>query len=110
MEMNDYMVTAQNKYLVTLRTVVGYAYKDRLHNNLRGMQYFTKKKIDESDKAAEIYLTEQELQALYDMPLYGKKEEVRDIFLVGCYTCKRVSDYSNISKECFTTTALKVPR
>ena len=109
MEKNDYMITAQNKYLVTLRTLIGYAYKDGLHNNLRGMQYFTKKKIDESDKAAEIYLIEEELQALYETPLSSKKEEVRDIFLVGCYTCQRVSDYSNISKECFTTTAKGTP-
>lgn len=66
---------------------------------------FSKRKIEESDKAVEIYLTAAELQALYEMPLTGLKEQVRDIFLVGCYTCQRVSDYTNISPESFTTTA-----
>lgn len=109
MEKNDYMVSAQNKYLVSLRTIVNYAYVDGLHHNDRAIQHFSKKKIEERDKAAEIYLTEKELQALYDMPLTGKQDEVRDIFLVGCYTCQRVSDYNHISKDSFTTTAKGTP-
>ncbi len=109
MEKNDYMVSAQNKYLVDLRAIVNYAYLDGIHDNDRAMQYFAKKKIEESDKAIEIYLTEAELQALYDMPLSGKQDEVRDIFLVGCYTCQRVSDYNDIDKDCFTTTAKGTP-
>ena len=109
MEKNDYMVSAQNKYLVDLRAIVNYAYLDGIHDNDRAMQYFAKKKIEEGDKAIEIYLTEAELQALYDMPLTGKQDEVRDIFLVGCYTCQRVSDYNDIDKDCFTTTAKGTP-
>jgi len=109
MEKNDYMVSAQNKYLVDLRAIVNYAYLDGIHDNDRAMQYFAKKKIEESDKAIEIYLTEAELQALYEMPLSGKQDEVRDIFLVGCYTCQRVSDYNDIDKDCFTTTAKGTP-
>jgi len=109
MEKQGYMVTAQNKYLVTLRALVGYAYTDGIHNNDRATKCFSKKKIEERDKAAEIYLTEAELQALYEMPLTGLHEQVRDIFLVGCYTCQRVSDYNNISKDSFTTTAKGTP-
>lgn len=104
MEKNDYMVSAQNKYLVDLRAIVNYAYLDGIHDNDRAMQYFSKKKVEEKDKAAEIYLTEAELKALYEMPLTGKQDEVRDIFLIGCYTCQRVSDYNHISKDSFTTT------
>lgn len=109
MEKQGYMVTAQNKYLVTLRALVGYAYTDGIHNNDRATKCFSKKKIEERDKAAEIYLTEAELQALYKMPLNGLNDQVRDIFLVGCYTCQRVSDYNNISKDSFTTTAKGTP-
>ena len=109
MEKNDYMVSAQNKYLVDLRAIVNYAYLDGIHDTNRAMQYFSKKKIEDDDKAIEIYLTETELQALYEMPLSGKQDEVRDIFLVGCYTCQRVSDYNDIDKDCFTTTAKGTP-
>lgn len=109
MEKEGYMVTAQNKYLVTLRALIGYAYTDGIHDNDRATQCFSKKKIEEKDKAAEIYLTSDELQALYEMPLTGLQEQVRDVFLVGCYTCQRVSDYSNISPDSFTTTAKGTP-
>ena len=109
MEKHNYMITAQNKYLVTFRALVGYAYTDGVHNNNRATQCFSKKKIDEKDKAAEIYLTSAELQALYEMPLTGLQKQVRDIFLVGCYTCQRVSDYNNISPDSFTTTAKGTP-
>ena len=57
----------------------------------------------------EIYLTGAELQALADRELTGLKDQVRDIFLVGCYTCQRVSDYNNIQPEDFTTTAKGTP-
>ena len=105
----DYMGSSINKYLVSFRAMVGYAYADGLHNNDRSMACFSKRKVEESDKAVEIYLTEAELQALADMELTGLKDQVRDIFLIGCYTCQRVSDYNNIQPEDFTTTAKGTP-
>lgn len=105
----DYMGSSVNKYLVSFRALVGYAYTDGIHNNDRALMCFSKRKVEESDKAAEIYLTEAELQALADMKLTGLKDQVRDIFLVGCYTCQRVSDYNNITPDSFTTTAKGTP-
>lgn len=105
MESEEFMLKSINKQITTLRALVGYAYKDEMHNNDRALMCFSKRKIEESDKAAEIYLTEAELQALYEMPLTGMKDRVRDIFLVGCFTCQRVSDYTSITKDSFTTTA-----
>ena len=104
-----YMVTAINKYLVCFRALVGYAYADGIHNNDRALKLFSKKKIEEKDKAVEIYLSEEELQALYEMDITGLKGQVRDVFLVGCYTCQRVSDYTNISESCFIKTAKGTP-
>ena len=87
------------------RAMVGYALEQGLHSNTLALKAFSKKKVQESDKAKEIYLTETELQALYEMKLDGLKETVRDVFLVGCYTCQRFSDYSRLERENFTTTA-----
>ena len=98
-----------NKYLVSFRAMLGYAHEDGLHNNDRALSCFSKRKVEESDKAIEIYLTETELQALAEMELTGLKDQVRDIFLVGCYTCQRVSDYNNIQPEDFMTTAKGTP-
>ena len=54
------MVTSINKYIVSFRAIVGYAYADGYHNNDRAMMCFSKRKIEESDKAVEIYLTAAE--------------------------------------------------
>lgn len=106
---SDMVKVLVNKYLVSFRAMVGYAHEDGLHNNDRALSCFSKRKVEENDKAIEIYLTETELQALAEMELTGLKDQVRDIFLVGCYTCQRVSDYNNIQPEDFTTTAKGTP-
>lgn len=105
MEDEGYMVKSINKYLICFRAMVGYALEQGMHENTIALKSFSKKKVQESDKAKEIYLTESELQALYEMKLEGAKETVRDVFLVGCYTCQRFSDYSHLERENFTTTA-----
>ena len=105
MEDAGYMVKSINKYLICFRAMVGYALEQGMHENTIALKSFSKKKVQESDKAKEIYLTGAELQALYEMKLEGLKETVRDVFLVGCYTCQRFSDYSRLERENFTTTA-----
>lgn len=105
MEKNGYMVTSINKYIICFKAMIQNAIDQELHNNLIALRAFSKKKIQETDKAKEIYLTKAELQALYEMPLEGLKDKVRDVFLVGCYTCQRFSDYARLEKENFTKTA-----
>lgn len=105
MEKNGYMITSINKYIICFKAMIQNAMDQELHNNLIALRAFSKKKIQETDKAKEIYLTKAELQALYEMPLEGLKDKVRDVFLVGCYTCQRFSDYARLEKENFTKTA-----
>ena len=47
-----------------------------------------------------IYLNETELRAIAAVDLKGEKakEIARDVFLVGCYTAQRYSDYSTINE------------
>ena len=105
MEKNGYMVTSINKYIICFKAMIQNAMDQELHNNLIALRAFSKKKIQETDKAKEIYLTKAELQALYEMPLEGLKDQVRDVFLFGCYTCQRFSDYARLEQENFTKTA-----
>lgn len=105
LEKNGYMVTSINKYIICFKAMIQNAMDQELHNNPIALRAFSKKKIQETDKAKEIYLTKAELQALYEMPLEGLKDKVRDVFLVGCYTCQRFSDYARLEKENFTKTA-----
>lgn len=49
----------------------------------------------------QIYLNDAEVRLLYDLDLSKNKklDRVRDVFLVGCYTLQRFSDYSKIKKD-----------
>lgn len=49
-----------------------------------------------------VYLTDKELKALNELKIENKGHALaRDIFLVGCYTGQRFSDYSRINKTHF---------
>lgn len=52
-----------------------------------------------------IYLSEERVQELYNLDLSQHKawERVRDVFVVGCLTGQRVSDYKRINKNMIVT-------
>ena len=54
-----------------------------------------------------IYLTTAELLAMFDLDLSNDKvkERARDLFLIGCYTAQRFSDYSRFRPEHITITS-----
>lgn len=45
------------------------------------------------------------MEAMYNMKLDGFEETVRDMFLIGCYTAQRFSDFSSIHSSCIGKTA-----
>jgi len=57
-----------------------------------------------------IYLSDDELQRIIDLNLsYNKQiERVRDLFIIGCYTGLRFSDFSQIKKESFVGNILQI--
>jgi len=100
-----YMRSTNERYLSLFKTVVGITANLGIHTNLTAKSSFHIPPVREQDKAKEIYLTKDELQGLFDMNLSGLEEKVRDVFLIGCYTAQRFSDYSRISEHCIGTTA-----
>lgn len=56
---------------------------------------YTKPKSNEGDDN-EIYLSEEDLQKMYDLPLTGVDEEVRDLFVLQCWTGQRFSDINKL--------------
>lgn len=54
-----------------------------------------------NEEVVKIYLTEKELLKIYNLDLSGIKylDRVRDLFLIGCYTCLRFSDFNNLKQE-----------
>ena len=77
---HGYMPKAVNKHLTSLKALINAAFIDGVHDNQRGALLIVKNKIEDRDKAVEIYLTEAESQSLYEMPLIGKNDHIRDVF------------------------------
>ena len=102
MENYGYMKKSMNKHLAIFSAMLNYAFKDGFKFKSSVLNHFPKLHVKREDMATEIYLTEEELQALYEMPLTGKEDEVRDVFLAGCYTSQRFSDYSRINESNFS--------
>jgi len=91
-------VNYAGRRIANLKTIMRAAREEGLHSNM-----VTETRAFKAIKteANSIYLTAAEVQQLHGLNLSGNKlwEIVRDIFLIGCYTAQRYSDYSRINKS-----------
>ena len=99
----DYSVNSVGKCISNLKVVMNAARSEGYHNNnITSEKKFKSTRVE----VDAIYLTKDDLEKICAVDL--SKEEptfalARDIFMVGCWTAQRVSDYNNIKKEDFET-------
>lgn len=105
LESEGYMDATRNKVIRQVIALIHRAEDEGKHHNTTAAKAFAAPTIKTTTTDTEIYLSADELDALYNMKLSGLKENVRDIFLLGCFLCQRISDYNNLKEESFTTTA-----
>jgi site-specific recombinase XerD len=86
------------KDIKTLKTILNEATDRGINSNL---QFKAKKFSTTSETTDSIYLTESELKEIGELDLSNKTrlEAVRDLFLVGCYTGLRFSDFSILKPD-----------
>lgn len=77
-----------------LKAVMNEGLKRKLHTN-EDFKNFKKP----AEQIININLTEGEIERMRMLQLSGLQEQVRDIFIVGCYVAQRHSDYSTLSKK-----------
>ena len=94
----NYSPNTIGKHIKNLKTIMRFSRDEGLHENVEIDR--KKFKIIRTD-VDNIYLNEAELKSMYDLDLIEDKvlEKARDVFLIGCYTAQRFSDYSRIKKE-----------
>ena len=100
----NYKQNTIGKTINTLKFVMRTAFREKIHKN----EIFKDKEFKGvTEDVDNIYLTIDELQALYKLDLSNDKakERIRDLFLIGCYTAQRFSDYSRFRPEHIKTTA-----
>lgn len=94
----SYSLNNVGKYIQVLKTFLNYATENGYNSNL---YYQSKAFKAHKVPGFSIYLNEKELSALYDLDLSETPhyERVRDLFLVGCWTGLRFSDFTAIKPE-----------
>lgn len=97
----EWMATVRNLkpntrggHIKNIKAAMNKAFDEGLHNNTD-----FRKVRRETEEVFNIYLTDAEVEKLASMSLTGTKEKVRDLFLIGCYTSMRFSDYSILKPE-----------
>lgn len=94
----DFANNTLGKHIKTIKTFMNDASERGFHTNL---SFKSKKFKIITEQTDAIYLNAQELDELYRLDLTNntRLERVRDLFLVGCWTGLRFSDFSNIEER-----------
>lgn len=84
------------KFVKNIRMFMRYAYENKytLNNDFKRRDFRVFQEQVET-----VYLNETELKALYDLQLPANQAEVRDAFLIGCWTGLRFSDIARLEKQ-----------
>lgn len=93
-----YTLNTVGKYIQSLKTFLTYATENGYNTNL----FFQSKQFKAHQvQGFSIYLTEKEIKAMYEKDLSKTPhlERVRDLFVVGCWTGLRYSDFTAIKEE-----------
>lgn len=88
----DLCANTRGSHIKFVKAAMNEAYKNKLHKN---EEFRTFRK--ETEQVDAVYLTNEEVNKVAELPLCGSHGLVRDIFILGCHTGMRFSDYSRLS-------------
>jgi len=104
LEKEGLMPKTINKQVLCFRRLCNSAAIDEKNTNLISVSVWGEREVKENEKRAEIALKENEIDALYEMPLDGVREQVRDVWMIGFLSAQRVSDYAHFTRDNFKVT------
>jgi site-specific recombinase XerD len=93
-----FAINTIGKHIKTIKTFLNEATERGLNKHY---QFRSKRFKVVSEKTESIYLNEKELEEIYSLDLSDndRLNKVRDLFLVGCWTGLRFSDFTRLSIE-----------
>lgn len=98
LESLDFSLNTIGKFIKQLKVFLNAALEENLHTNL---SFKSRRFIKPSAKSTQIYLNEKELKKIIELDLSDnpKRDNARNLFLIGAYTGLRVSDFNGLSKS-----------
>lgn len=109
LENRGYMKQTANIHIGMMRKLCNHAYEFGKNENPESLNVWKRHSVEKKDIKTSIYLTEEELDALYEMKLSGRDEIVRDIFFLGYLSWQRWGDYSKFNRSNFKTNQSGIP-
>jgi integrase len=88
----DLCANTRGSHIKFVKAAMNEAFKNKLHKN-EDFRTFRK----EMEQVDAVYLTNEEVTKIAELPLCGTHALARDIFVIGCHTGMRFSDYSRLS-------------
>lgn len=97
---HNFSTNTVGKHIKTLKTFLNEATERGINTSF---DFKSKRFRVARESVDSIYLSLEELDSLLrlDLSKNTRLERVRDLFLVGCFTGLRFSDFNNLAKECF---------
>ena len=94
----NYSQNTIGKHIKILKTFLNEATERGINKTVDFKRRKFKRLTEDTDK---IYLNEKELGAIYNLDISKDKqlESIRDLFIIGCYTGLRFSDFSELKTE-----------
>ena len=82
-------------YIQLVKTFMNSSFDRGLHQNQKHRARYFK---SYAEKRKSVYLTEKEIQAIADLNLTGMLLNAQQLFLLGCYTGLRYSDFTGLDR------------
>ncbi|WP_418499712.1 site-specific integrase [Flagellimonas sp.] len=98
LEEDDKSLNTIGKHIKNLKVFLRSATQDGINKNM----VFTRSDFKApKEQTTAIYLDDDELTKLanHDLSAFPNLDKARDIFIIGCYTGQRVSDYNGLTKR-----------
>lgn len=101
-----YALNTYGRHIKFIKTVLHKATRDGINTNIKYQNSF----VGVTEPSDNAYLTDEELDLIYkkDFSASPYLDRVRDIFLIGCYTGLRFSDYTNLLPEHIVGDRIKI--
>lgn len=102
LEKGNFSLNTIGKHIKTIKSFMNYAL---IEGHTENIKFKSKDFKVVKEITTEVFLTEEEIAAMHkkDLSETPEIERARDIFLIGCYTGQRISDYNKLSKDDIVT-------
>lgn len=110
LECHGYLGSTLTVHVRRMRRLCKVAMDYEMNSNVLSVVGWSQSYRHMGDRKVKVYLTEDELNAVYKARVGDVRlMQIRDLFVLGCLSCQRWSDFSRLGKDNFVVNEKGVP-